>query len=188
MDWLGMRAFYIAGICLFWCWYVYYRYTKDKSIIQYWGFKTENLGKSLQMLLPFLLTGIFFMGMVAWRKQISLWNPHMLPVMVLYPLWGTVQQFMLTGIVAETLGHTKPLLGRKWSVIVLTSCLFGMIHYPQAVLMVFTFFMEILFLLVFLRWRNIWAIGIAHGLLATFLLYYVMNRDLWIELFAWFQI
>jgi len=188
MDWLGMRAFYISAICMFWLCYVYYKYKQDRSVIRYWGFKLENTGRSLLMLMPFLVVCIALMVLFAYRNHTSLLNFHMMPVMILYPLWGTVQQFMLTGIVADILGKTKQLSHHKWAVILLTSFLFGLIHYPHAVLMVFTFIMEIVFLTVYFKWWNLWALGISHGIIATFLLYYVLNRDLWIELFAWFQI
>jgi uncharacterized membrane protein (DUF485 family) len=52
--------------------------------------------------------------------------------------------------------------------------------------MAFTFAMEVIFLTVYFKWRNLWAIGLAHGWIATFLIYYVLDRDLWTELFAWF--
>jgi membrane protease YdiL (CAAX protease family) len=66
------------------------------------------------------------------------------------------------------------------------SILFSLIHFPDPFLMAFTFFMEFIFLMVFNKFRNLWALGLTHGWVATFLLYFVQGRDLWKELFAWF--
>lgn len=186
MDWLGMRAFYITGICLFWLWYVIYRYSHDNSILRTWGFKKDNFGRSLRILLPFLIISICLTMVYGKLNDLPIVNYHLIPVLLLYPVWGIVQQFMLACIVVRNLNDTAFFAAHKYLVILPASILFSIIHYPYPVLMVFTFFMEAIFLVVYLRWRNLWAIGLAHGWIATFLLYYVLNRDLWIELFAWF--
>jgi hypothetical protein len=41
--------------------------------------------------------------------------------------------------------------------------------------------MEVVFIIVYIKWRNLWAMGIAHGWIATFILYFVLERDLWAE-------
>ncbi|MGW8317105.1 MAG: CPBP family glutamic-type intramembrane protease, partial [Bacteroidales bacterium] len=69
-------------------------------------------------------------------------------------------------------------------VILIIPLLFSLVHYPSFVLMIFTFFMEMVFMVVYLKWKNLLAIGLAHGWIATFLLYYVMERDLWSELLS----
>jgi len=111
---------------------------------------------------------------------------HLLPVLALYPVWGIVQQFMMICIVAENLSGLKKLSRNKPLVIVITSILFGLIHFPDFSLMIFAFVMEIAFLVIYYKWRNLWAIGLAHGWISTFLLFYVLGRDLWTELFLWF--
>lgn len=186
MDWLGMRAFYIAGICGLWSWYVLFRYSLDHSVISSWGFRKKNLGKSLGVLMPFLVVCLWFMLIFAKRNHIALLNPHILPVFFLYPLWGIIQQFMMVGIVVEILRNTQLVKTGMTLVILLASILFSLIHFPDIRLMVFTFAMEVVFLTVYNKWRNLWAIGLVHGWIATFLLYYVHNRDLWNELFDWF--
>jgi uncharacterized protein len=186
MDWLGMRAFYIAGICVFWMSYVAYRYYLDHSILKYWGYKKENFGKSQRILLPFVIASIGITILYAHMNGISLLNPGIIPVILLYPVWGIIQQFLLVCILSENLKNTSFFISRKYHLMIVVSGFFSLIHYPYLSLMVFTFIMEIVFLEVYMRWRNLWALGFAHGIIATFLLYFVLNRDLWIELFAWF--
>ncbi|MBN1790009.1 MAG: CPBP family intramembrane metalloprotease [Bacteroidales bacterium] len=186
MDWLSMRAFYIGGICLFWALYFYYRYSRNTAILKQWGFKRFNFRKSGLELLPFLLICICISVIYGVIRKVSVPLNHILPVLVLYPVWGIVQQFMLVNILAENLRNLRTSLSGKFTVILLTSVIFSLVHYPVYLLMVFTLVMEVLFLKVYFKWRNLWAIGIAHGWAATFIICYILERDLWVELFAWF--
>jgi len=186
MDWLGMRAFYITGTCLFWLGYVVFRYRKDHYILRFWGFTRENLTKSLYVLLPFLGTVAVFTWLYGMYSGVRILNIHVIPVLMLYPAWGIIQQFMLVCIIAQNLQNRVYFSSHKIRVILLVSLFFSMVHYPYITLMIFTLLMEIIFLLVYKRWRNLWAIGLMHGWTATLLLYYVLQRDLWLELFAWF--
>lgn len=183
-----MRAFFISGICLFWLWYVWHRHAHDPGILDYWGFRKENFGKSLVVLMPFFAICLVFMLLNANQNQFELLNPNMLPIFLLYPIWGVVQQFMMVAIVAEIIKNIRHLSNHIPTIVILTSGLFSLIHYPDLGLMIFTLAMEVVLLTAYFKWRNLWAIGIVHGWIATFLLYYVHNRDLWTELFAWFQI
>jgi len=186
MDWLGMRAFYIAGTCIFWFAYVIFRYRQDHTILKFWGFKRENFAKSMYILLPlFAATGVITL-IYGMYSGIYLLNIHIIPVFLLYPAWGIIQQFMLVCIIAQNIHNTVYFSLRKARVILFVSVLFSLVHYPYPVLMIFTLLMEIIFLVVFYRWRSLWAIGLMHGWIATLLLYYVLQRDLWLELFAWF--
>lgn len=187
MDALGMRAFFIVGICLFWGGYVYRRWKADHSVLQYWGFRKEGFRRSMFLLIPFLLASLWFMFVFARINQIALFNPHILPVLLLYPLWGIVQQFMMICIVREWLSRNRLFSLKPYPVLFVTSLLFSLIHFPDSRLMIFTLAMEVVFLFVYYRWRNMWALGLTHGWIGTFLLYYVHDRDLWLELFAWFQ-
>jgi hypothetical protein len=119
-------------------------------------------------------------------RQVSVPINHILPILVLYPVWGIIQQFMLVNILAENLRNLRTSLSGKFTVVLLTSGIFSLVHYPIYLLMVFTLVMEVLFLNVYFKLRNLWAIGIAHGWAATFIIGYILERDLWVELFAWF--
>ncbi|MBN2481927.1 MAG: CPBP family intramembrane metalloprotease [Bacteroidales bacterium] len=186
MDWLDMRAFYIVGMCLFWSGYILFRYSKDHEILKHWGYKKKNFRKSMTILLPFIVISIIFILGYGILKGAVLLNWHILPVILLYPAWGLIQQFMMVNLIADNVQSIRFFKLSKFQIILITSLIFGLVHHPHLSLMMFTFVMEVLFLFVFFRWRNLWALGLAHGWIATFLLYYALNRDLWIELFAWF--
>jgi hypothetical protein len=186
MDWLGMRSVYIFFICIFWLSYIYFRYISDKSVLNHWGFRRENFIKSFAVLFPFILISniiTFFYGKY-YNTIILSW--HIIPVLGLYPVWGVFQQYLMVDLIA---GNLDKLAGQKLSkslIIILTSLIFCFVHYPNFFLMIFTFSMEVVFMTVFMKWRNLWALGLAHGWIASFLLYYVLGRDLWTELFVWF--
>ncbi len=186
MDRLQMRAFYISGACLFWMIYVVVRYKSDHSILKYWGFKRENFRKSFLLLFPIAIIGIA--GIIAYGifKEKFILNWHVIPVFFLYPAWGLIQQFMVTGLLAGNLKSINAIHFKDYQVVLLTSTIFALVHYPDFFLMTYAFCMQVIFTVVYLMWKNLWVLGLIHGWIATFLLYYILERDLWTELFAWF--
>ena len=185
MDWMNLRSFYISGICIFWFCYVIYRYSKDHEILKYWGYRKENFKKSMVTLLPFLLISVTgtFIHMTIKDRLVFSW--HLIPILMLYPVWGIIQQFMMVSLIAGNLQSLKIIKLNKYQSILITAFIFSQVHYPGIFLMIFTFIMEIIFLMVFYKWRNLWALGLVHGWVATILLFYIENRDLWTELFTW---
>ncbi len=186
MDWFRMRAFYICGACLFWLIYVVVRYKSDNSILKNWGFKRENFRKSFLILFPFALIGII--GIIAYGifREKYILNWHILPIFFLYPAWGLIQQFMVAGLLAGNLKSINTIHFKNYQIVLISSSIFALVHYPDYFLMTFAFFMQVIFTIVYLMWKNLWALGLIHGWVATFLLYYILGRDLWLELFAWF--
>ena len=52
---------------------------------------------------------------------------------------------------------------KNYQITLVTSFLFCLVHYPGGFLMLFTFIMQWVFITAFLRWKNIWTIGLYHG-------------------------
>ena len=186
MDWLNMRAFYIVGISVFWSGYIWHRYSGHHEILKQWGYRKDNFSKSLVVLLPVMLVCIVGSAFYGIFKGKPLMNWHVLPVLLLYPVWGIVQQFMMVSLIDGNLRSLEAFKLKKYQSVLITAFIFSIVHQPYWLLMAITFLLEVVFLLVFHTYRNLWALGLAHGLIGTFLLFYVSNRDLWIELFAWF--
>ncbi|HYW94948.1 MAG TPA: CPBP family intramembrane glutamic endopeptidase, partial [Bacteroidales bacterium] len=95
-------------------------------------------------------------------------------------------QFMMTALVAGNLKDISSLNFKNYQIILLTSLLFSLVHYPYGPLMVYAFLMEILFTITYFRWKNLWPLGIYHGWVSSLLLFLVMGRDLWSELWRIF--
>jgi hypothetical protein len=182
IDWFNLRVFYIGITCLFWIGYVYKRYQSDNTILKSWGFQLKNFRSSFFFLLPFFVlscTGIILYGLY---NHTDILNWHVIPVLLLYPVWGLFQQFIMVGLIAGNLKELRNIKFKNYQIILLTSFLFSLVHYPSVFLMIFTFFMELVFIFTYLKWRNLWSLGLYHGVIATFLLFYVLERDLWLEL------
>ena len=64
---------------------------------------------------------------------------HILPLLVTYPIWGTIQQFLTIGLIAGNLNHLKSVRLNKNVIIFLTAMLFYVVHYPSIWLMIGTF-------------------------------------------------
>lgn len=187
MDWLNMVAFYVSGISFFWIGYIVYRYVHDRTVLVKWGFRKEGFSQTLVFLIPFIVLCILTSIILGESNtSISILNWRVIPVLFLYPLWGLFQQYIMLVLIADNLIELEKIELKRYQAAIVTALLFSFIHYPSFFLMVFTFFMEIIFLLAWFRWKNLLALGLTHGIIATLLLFYVLERDLWIELFEWF--
>jgi membrane protease YdiL (CAAX protease family) len=138
------------------------------------------------MVLPFGLISIivfFLLGFYLGSLNLT-W--HIIPILILYPLWGIIQQFLVIGLVA---GNLKDLKQRKLSdllIILLTALLFGVLHYPFYWLMFGTFVLALFYGYIYLRSRNVYVMGIFHGWLGALFFYTVVGRDPFAEVFGKF--
>lgn len=186
MDWLNLRAFFITAAILFWTFFIYNRYKKNPQVFELWGIRKQNFLRSMRSLLPFGFIASVSILVYAFLTDTSLYNWHLIPVLIFYPLWGTFQQFIVAGLVAGNLEYNNMTnLSRNW-IIIIVSFLFALMHAPHWILSGYVLLMEVIFLSVFLRFRNIWALGIYHGVVSTLFLYFVSGRDLFKELYAVF--
>jgi hypothetical protein len=187
MDWLDFRLFYVTAACLFWMIYIYRKKRRHPGWLRSWGFQKYNFKKSLLFLLPFVLLcigGIIVYGLFTEARFL---NWHVIPILILYPVWGLIQQFMMVGLVAGNLKKLSVLDFADWQIILFTSFLFAMVHYPSIPLMIFAFVMEIIFVRAYFKWPNLWSLGLYHGWIGGLFLYFVMGRDLWTELWVIFS-
>lgn len=183
MDWLELRVFYIASACLFWVIYILKRYRKDQEILHNWGFQRTGFKRTFLFGIP---VGLLIIPGILVTDSGSAISWNLIPVLVLYPFWGLIQQFLMISIIAGNLGSVQTLKLEQNQVIILVSFLFALAHYPSWPLMIFTFVMEMVFITAWFRWNNLWALGLLHGWLGTLFIYLVQNRDLWDELWAIF--
>lgn len=186
MDWLELRIFYITLVCLFWSIYIVRRYKVQPDVLKSWGFRKERFKAAFLFLLPFAIlmgTVIIWYGI---RYNAEMFNLNLIPVFLLYPAWGTIQQFMMIALIAGNLQSISTLNLSTNQITILIAVLFSIAHFPDLTLVGFTFFMELLFLLAYFRYRNLWPLGLFHGWIGSLLLYLVRGRDLWNELWSVF--
>ncbi len=186
MDWLEFRVFYIVAAILFWVTFIYLRFRRNSLILKQWGFRKKNFKKAFLFLAPFALAAIAAITWYGISFNAAFLNWHVLPIILFYPAWGIIQQFLILALVAGNLHAIHIVRLSKLKIILLVSLVFSLVHYPSFPLVVFTFFMELLFGLAYFKWRNLWPLGLYHGWIASLFIYFVLERDLWIELWEIF--
>ena len=72
------------------------------------------------------------------------------------------------------------------SIIFITATLFSIVHFPSKWLMIGTFLLALFYGYIYLKIKNIYAMGIFHGWLGAIFYYTVVNRDPFQEVFLKF--
>ncbi len=184
MDILNWRLPFISIAVLAWTAYVVYRSRRVPGMLRYWGFRIDNSRASLRILLPIAIAAVVaFLVIGYFRGTINLtW--HIFPVLLLYPIWGTIQQFLVIGLVAGNLRDIRSSRLSIHVIVFLTALLFGLVHYPSHWLMSGTFLLALLYGYVYLRVRNVFILGLFHGWLGAVFFYTVVGRDPFLEVFG----
>ncbi len=184
MDYLNWRLPFIATAIVFWSFYVIYQSKTKPGITKYWGFRTDNFTKVAKIILPFGgLSLVIFLGVGFCQDTIKItW--HIIPILILYPIWGIIQQYLLIALTVGNLQDYKNSNFAKGFIVIFSAILFGLIHYPFGWLIAATFILAIFYGLIYLKERNIYALGIFHGWLGGLFYYTVLNRDPFIETFG----
>jgi hypothetical protein len=188
MDHLDLRLPYVITAVVGWSLYIILRSRQQKGILSYWGFRRDTFKKTVRILFPFGLASILiFLIIGAYQGTINI-SWHILPIMITYPLWGIIQQFLIIGLVSGNLHDLERPALNKYAVILFSAIIFSIVHYPSAWLMIGTFFLALFYGFVYLRIRNIYALGIFHGWLGAFFYYTVVGTDPFKDAFlVWLQ-
>jgi uncharacterized protein len=179
-EYLGLKVVFIATAALFWVTYVLVRWRRDPQVLREWGFRRQNLLPAAAASAGVLVV----VGAAMFCVQLlrgPLWLPrNFWLTLALYPLWGIVQQFLMNGIIARNLARRMP----PAATALCTAALFAVAHAPDAPLMGLTFIAACIWVPIYLRWGNLWPLGVSHGLLGAIAYYVLMGRDVWLELTA----
>lgn len=184
MDALNWKLPFILIAILGWSVYIGYRQHKVKGILKYWGFRTDNFKTVTLQVLPFGLVSIISFFVIGYLQgTINLtWN--IIPILIIYPIWGTIQQFLMIALVAGNFQDLENISIKKAIIIVLTAILFSTVHYPNYWLILGTFVLALFYTYIYLKARNIYVLGLFHGWLGGLFFYTVVNRDPFLEIFG----
>jgi membrane protease YdiL (CAAX protease family) len=69
------------------------------------------------------------------------------------------------------------MLSNPLAIAATASVLFALSHYPRVDLMILTLIGGMFFTLIYRRYPNLWAVGIAHGVLGALAVYLVVKED-----------
>jgi hypothetical protein len=175
---------FIVGCSLFWVAYVVVRWRQDRHILREWGFRTDNLLAA--SLLPLLFLGAVALALAAYgaSRGTLRFPAHAVLLLLLYPLWGLVQQFLALGIVAGNLEKVPALRARRWLIVLLTAGIFSLVHINDWRVMLATLGLQLVFVPLYFRDRNVFPLAVVHGWLGALFYLWVLGIDLWDETFG----
>jgi membrane protease YdiL (CAAX protease family) len=184
MDCLNWRFPFVVVAIISWVSYIIFRGRQRPGILKYWGFRTDNFKTVMRKVLPFgLLSVMPIIAIGLFQGTINVtW--HIIPILILYPIWGIIQQFLL---IALTTGNVQDLQGQNFNkviVILFSAILFASVHYPFVWLMIGTFILALYYGWIYLNERNIYVLGLFHGWLGGLFYYAVLGRDPFLEMFG----
>jgi len=183
MDYLNWRLPFVIAAILSWSLYVRYRYKKDNQVLRDWGFRCDNFQSVLKLVLPFAIISILSFIMIGFFQDTLNLTWHIFPLLITYPIWGTVQQFLTIGLVAGNLITLKSIKLKKSSVILITATLFSLVHYPSVWLLIGTFILALFYGYMYLKSKNLYVLGLFHGWLGALFYYTVLNQDPFADVF-----
>jgi uncharacterized protein len=181
VDYLNLKFYYVIAACLLWIGYILYRVKQSPGILSYWGFQKTGFKKSLKIILPIAIITVCFFIAYGLFFDTLIFNWHIVPILMLYPCWGAIQQFLIIGLITKNLSELDNVRIPKAIIVLLASTLFAIVHYPSWMLIGATFVLAIFYSIIYLRYNNLWTLGLFHGWLGGLLYFFVLNRDPWME-------
>lgn len=186
MDHLNWRLPFVVFAIVAWSLYMYYRYRKDIYVLKDWGFRLDNFKSVFKLMLPFTIVSVISFLVIGYVQGTLNLSWHIIPLLITYPIWGTVQQFLTIGLVAGNLSTFKSVKFHKLTVVVLTALLFSLVHYPSNWLMIGTFILALYYAYIYLKSKNLYVLGVLHGWLGALFYYTVVNQDPFADVFLKF--
>jgi len=178
--WAGWQA--VDQIVLGGGWFAYVVVrARTPGVLAGWGLQRAGGRACTRGAVVVLLCGLAAIAAIGATRGTFAIDGNLLPLLLLYPLWGIVQQLLVLGIVVanlERLGVARPVL------VAAAAVGFAAVHVPDWPLCGATLLLGVACSLLFLRHRNLWPLGVLHGWLGACFYRWVLARDPWAELLA----
>lgn len=168
-------AVFVPACAIGWGAYLLAAARRDPTALDRWGLRpTAHLRPLLTWLAP-LFAGLVAVGAgVAWVRGRPLVPELLWLSLLVYPLWGLVQQWLVQALFVD---NVRALTGAPLAVLALLGGAgFGAVHAAHPPLVVATALMGATYVVLFQRWRNLWPMAVCHGWLGT--LFYPWVLDL----------
>jgi uncharacterized protein len=172
---------FIAGASLFWALFVIIRALNDKNAFRQWGFRKQNLLPAAAASAVVFCVGAVAMAMIAAYQRNLDFPLHTLVLFLVYPIWGIIQQFLALGIVVSNLERIDASRRMRPLIVLGSAALFGLIHVYDWRLAAATFVFELTAIPLYLKYRNLWPLGILQGWLGALFYLWILREDLWVE-------
>ena len=174
---LDRSAWFIPVATLGWGGYVYHRARTERDFLQSAGFTASGLGPAFRDATIFAAASAGVMAGIAVWQDAEMFEREMIPLLVLYPAWGLLQQFLVQAMVSDNLTNASGWIGSPYAVTPISATLFGAVHVPSWKLAAATFVMGLVFTPLYLRHENLWPLGLYHGWLGVLFYQWVLERN-----------
>ena len=180
----SLEAPFIALAACGWIAFVCVRLRKNPGILADWGLGRAGLARAFRATTFLAAPVIAGMAVFAIARRGTLAFPVAgWLVLALYPVWGLVQQFLVQAMIVRNLRRSR--LRPNYALTLLAgAALFSLAHFPNVWLMLGTFALGLVFIPFYLRYRNLWPLGLWHGCLGALFYLWVLGRDPWAEITA----
>lgn len=176
---LDASRWFIPIASLSWGGYLAYRTRTQEGFLQDVGLGRRGLrGAFRDASFVALGSTALMAGAGALQGTLDL-DPDLLPLFLLYPAWGLVQQVLVQGMVVANLSEAKRRLGSPYVVTPVAAGLFGMVHLPNWKLTAATATLGFAFTPLYLRHGNLWPLGLYHGWLGALFYFWVLDKNPW---------
>lgn len=184
---LGFRAVdasqvFIPLTSITWAGYFLHRARRDSTFLTAAGLSSRGLAGCFRVASLVSVGAAVLMAAVAASQGSLQLDGDLLPLFVLYPVWGLVQQTLVQGMVARNLREAEGRVRSPYVITPLTALLFGVIHLPDWKLMAATTGIGLAFTPIYLKYRNVWPLGVYHGLLGALFYFWVLEKNPWRDL------
>jgi Type II CAAX prenyl endopeptidase Rce1-like len=181
---LHQRVVFIGLALVGWASYIGLRVWHDRDTLNQFGLRREGLVPAFVATSAFSAAALVAMALIAQARHAMALHWQMLLLLALYPVWGTLQQLLVQGVFVRAVVAVANGPWPKFIATAMAAILFGTVHLPDMKLAAATCLLGTVFTLIYLRWRNLWPLGLWHGWLGVFFYYWVLNRDPWAEVFG----
>ncbi|MEO9872135.1 CPBP family glutamic-type intramembrane protease [Ekhidna sp.] len=181
-DVLNLRLVFILLMFGFWSTYITMRVRNHSELFKKWGFRVDNFNRVLRRVLPFGIVSFMACLSIGYYQDTINITWHIIPILILYPVFGVLQQFLIMALVAGNLQELNRI--KAQSIIIITSILFGILHYPDWWLVLGTFILALFYTYTYLKNRNLYVLGFFHGWLGALFYYTVVDKDPFTEIFG----
>ncbi|MDX6611284.1 MAG: hypothetical protein QOD75_470 [Blastocatellia bacterium] len=177
----GPNVYFTLGAFVFWVAFVIWCARRDKNALKNWGFRGDNLLEAARIPLALFVVATLVFAAYALAKHQFQFPAHILPLFLLYPPWAVVQQFLVLGILVGNLEKISALRRRRTLLVIIGSLVFGAIHLSHPFLTIGTTLLALIYVPHFLKYRNVWPLGVVHGWIGPLFYLWVLGRDVWTE-------
>jgi hypothetical protein len=173
---------FIGGAALFWAGYVAVRASQDRNVFRQWGFRLQNLVPTAAASAAIFCVGATAMALDAYEQGNLHFSLHALVLLAVYPIWGIVQQFLALAIVVGNLERLNGFVRAKGAIALVTAALFACLHFYDWRLAAATFAFELIVIPLYMKYRNLWPIGVLQGWFGALFYLWILHEDLlWSE-------